>query len=650
LAVTVIGPETISLPLVVSTPIIETKENWTDEWQIRPDLQFSSASLPSAAHDLAALTFVSRYGRTKEIQESSFSTKEPLSLSGYWVRLKLSGSQGLQETWIGRVYNESRYLFGSSPARSGLQQWVAYGPLRELQRKYISRSYWKKQLSNEKDIGWVPDFNARDKRRLLVGNRTSAKSGGSYLFGGTDKWTRRDMLEYVLVRFADESGSSGPSWTLAGQLDILEDSTDTVAMKDVQTVAEALRRIIPTSLGVDYTIQRTETGFEVFVYALTAEETSFNGATLPKNPDTVRLKRTSDAIDVERSHIVRSNDNKFSKIRILGRRIVVCHTRRFSNDTLAPKWTSAVETEYKDGTGNPADAGSVHDAARRRDKFRPVYQLFGAPNVDWIWPPEIDANGSPTGAVNPNYQMSVRETLRAIPLREGYDYSSDPPADSNPSGHEPDLVPVQVWLYDKTNARYVTAEEAGIGVSVTRFDWGVFLSASPNHKLALNHWSGANDTASDPKYDYEKIVVTMAAECDQRLALEYELADGDGSVLELLDEAAELWYLEADTVVGVDKKGNLEMSGPEGRVLRNDAQRLAGLMAGAIARYAASRARAEIHIRGLLPYGDLVGRILTVIEDAGDIEDIGAPITEVSWSVGKDGSGPRTIIKTGFAL
>ena len=50
-------------------------------------------------------------------------------------------------------------------------------------------------------------------------------------FGGTETWTRRQMAEYLLVRYATRT--DGPAWTLAGDLCILDAATDVV---DVQAV------------------------------------------------------------------------------------------------------------------------------------------------------------------------------------------------------------------------------------------------------------------------------------------------------------------------------------------------------------------------------------------------------------------------------
>lgn len=94
----------------------------------------------------------------------------------------------------------------------------------------------------------------------------------------------------------------------------------------------------------------------------------------------------------------------------------------------------------------------------------------------------------------------------------------------------------------------------------------------------------------------------------------------------------------------------LLFSGDKTRVLRNDASRLAFVMAGAISRYLIQRARASITIAGLKPWGNLIGQILTSLEQAGDAQQVSAPITSVEWTAGQNDDPGTTVIGTGFAL
>ena len=205
---------------------------------------------------------------------------------------------------------------------------------------------------------------------------------------------------------------------------------------------------------------------------------------------------------------------------------------------------------------------------------------------------------------------------------------------------------------------YVLAEEVGIGVSASGSDWGVLLSAKPNHILAKNHFEDANLTAVQPKYDHEETIATIAVETDKRLMIQADVSDSWGpsdGVLDIEVPDAEMWYLAANTVVGtrIDKlalvPGLLETSG-EAKFLRNDAPRLQFVLAGAIARYQLQRYKCEVVIQGLRPWTGLLGQILTVIEQGGT-HTINTPITSIEWQVpDTEGEAPVTTIRAGFAL
>jgi len=85
------------------------------------------------------------------------------------------------------------------------------------------------------------------------------------------------------------------------------------------------------------------------------------------------------------------------------------------------------------------------------------------------------------------------------------------------------------------------------------------------------------------------------------------------------------------------------------QILRDDRPRMGMVLAGAIARYAASRARAEIVATGICPWGGLLGQILTTIEAGGDSTTVQAPITQITWQNALGGGVPKTIVRTGFA-
>lgn len=645
---TIIGPETATTPRKVAVVEVDIKRLWSDDWLFDPTLRFMSASLCASAHDLGQCVIHSRYGKIKETYETSLTARESGDLTGWWVRIRFVTKQRQQTVWVGRIEGESRELYGSDTARTGVQDWVAYSPLQLLRKKWFSRSIWLVDAA-EKELGWIPSFNRRDEYGRMWGNRSTAKSGDSYVYGGIHLWTRYQMAEYILKRFADESG--GPTWTLGGQADLLEDITDEVRLDITQRVSDILARLITPRLGMDYKVIPTDGGFEIFVFALVAQEYSFAGATLPRNTNTVKVQ-SSKLHEMPVVKIVRSDEQRYGKVRILGARIIVCCSLRAdAGPTLEAIWSSALETAYEAGTGTPSDDAEKHDGARTADIYRPVYQRYGAP-VDWGMPaPVLDAAGQVIiSDTERPYQDIIRRTLPWLPLREGYDYTQDPPVNNNPSGREGDYLPPMVWVKDEDLwLQHVSVETRGIGVYALGYEWGILLSASPNHLLAKRHFAGAAETETDEKYDYDSLVATIALQTDHRLELFYEVPGGDESVMEIAVPDAQLWVLKANTMVGVKPFSiwNLQFSGGNDLVLRNDSSRLALVMAGAIARYCQPRHRAEVTLKGYQTWQDLLGHIMTVVEQDGDTQRLEAPVTSIQWIMSEQ--GPQTVIRAGYA-
>ena len=703
MGVIVISPTLGEFPQTVRHPIIEIKQNWSDDWIWVPEIRLRSMSSASAGHDLSRLVLLRPYGPTKHPWESDFpgAIDTAVDLTDWWVRVRaLTGTaRDLATAWLGRFSDEDRDLFASSQGLSGMQVWVAYGPAQILRKRFISKSYW---LTNggRKHIGWVPPLN--DPTKSERGNRHNATSEGVHLYGGTDLWDYRQYAEYLLKNFLDESDDNGPSWKLAGAAEVLEEIKEPITWGTTQSAAEMLLELIPVSRGLDYTIRLIldedgeETGFEVFVYALSAQEFSFGGSTLPANPDTVRIE-VGEANNNDSTRVIVSRNRYYKKLRVLGKRIVVCCSlwgpmaveRSGANSemigvpvdaTLDPKWLDTIETEYRASVGGDSEDEADHDRFRNQDKFRSVYQSYGA--VDgWEWnegtaAPALDDEGlliTEAPVEDPgdpilddtriaDHQHTVRETLSWIPLLAGLDYTglrdSSPLPEVPPGDESPDYIPLIAWMFDPYTYRYVVSEELDIGVNAKHHDWGVELQCSPNHLVADTHFDDAVETyitATWPRYDHEEMAVTIAMESDQRFAMESVVdgaTDQDG-VFEIETEA-EFHYLAPNTIVGASKLhddplGLLILSGSVGIVLRSDKELMELTMAAAISRYQSDRKRAQLQIRGFIPWQFLIGRVLTTLEEAGETHVIDGPITSITWQVPDDGGSPITILSAGFA-
>lgn len=672
---TIVGEGSGPYPSVFGTPVIELQQKWGGGWEYEPELELVSCGLAAGGLRAETCEVMHRYGNTKLPFDSSFSARTSWDLSGWWMRMSIMGEHGPEPQFIGKIESHAKMLMGSESHPSGDQHWIAAGGLRILERMMVSEAIFNSGTATQSRVGWIPPMNARDRRNLLVGNKNTQTNddgmGGTSTitaYGGTGIWTHKEYIEYLLTYFVNPN--SGPSFVLSGQVDILAKLQTTIRFPQSVSVAQMLRDLIPAKYGIDFQVfPNGDAGYQIAVFALSAQPVTFAGQTMPANSYTVRLDRLGQP-DLMETHVVEADERRVDKIEVKGRRIVVCGSLlgpsgSYPGTSLVPKWSAALETAYlnADGTltGGSSDDNDVEaaDSIRRREKFRPVYQHFGAP-LDWDmdggrWSVKCDYDGS---LITGQYQKNVRETLPDIPLQQGFDYSVDPPVDNTDGVPQPETQPPLAWILDEQGIlndkpRYVACHLNGMHVSRLYQDWGIQLDASPNHRLAYNHLTTDQlDTSElqDPDFDYETIVATIAIESDHRLGLSYlvpdKLSAGDGSVMTIIDESAECWVLLPGTIVGVDKNGDLQTSGGKQRVLRNDIDRLGLLMAGAVSRYAYERTRAHIAFKGFVPWGQFLGAILDVVQQGDDSQRVGAIITSVEWILQPT---PMTIIKTGYA-
>lgn len=664
MGVTVIGPNEADFPFKEMFALLETKAAWSDDWQLNPALEPVRAERHTAGQGGWKLIFDHKYGKIKDVFEGVFATRAPQDLDRFWIRAKLFGADDPEgiAVWTGFVESEGREIKGNSVAQTGDQGFIAYGPDRILEKTDVYEAYWSVGGVATR-LEWAPDFNIRGKHRNLtqldlIGNRSSAKVGASYLFGGTDLWTNYDAAEYFLERFLN--GTDKPVWTLGGQVDLLKNMTMRHSLPDSFSLAQVLAEIINPKFGMDYKIADTPAGFEIQIFALLGIEKSFGTYTMPKNPNSIRLQ-AAETSDLEVT-LEFSKAQLYDRFRIIGKRTKSVFSCELYGTDFTRGWSSAMESAYKTAVGSN---GVQNDLYRADDKFRDVYQSFVVLTSAAVLRnarPYLNLDGTRDQTRQGDQQTFDRATLSQLMLREGWDYTVNPPTNGN-TAVEADFVPPLVIAYDRVTSRYcpvtkfpnLTTPAPGASVGVLENEWGIRLHAPFNHLfVTAAQWSGANaatafNPASDGGFDYTQLVFTIAIENDQRLALGMDLPTslnsglGFTKVIEVPD--AEYWFLAPRTIVGVNSAGQLTRSPNVGIELRNDTDVLARYLAGCIARYLEERVRASGKLKRLAPWGDLLGQILEAVEDGADINNIGAPVTSVSWDFQKR----RMEILTGHA-
>ncbi|MEW6251238.1 MAG: hypothetical protein AB1716_11365, partial [Planctomycetota bacterium] len=319
--------------------LVEWRKKWTDTWRPLPDAFADSCEIHalSTGYDKAILH--ARYGRLFEPGETSYVTVSPDDWAGSWVRISLipppwegailpaghwvpgntqdpqDGPEGVQDglaapivIFTGWVPTETEAPANTDASETvrGDQRITALGPRRILEQIDIGSSKWRVQRSGPPatwvaaTLQFLPGFNsffdaggmgAVGGATRVRGNRAAAKlpNREAYLFGGTELWSHRDMLEYlvyeVLQQRDDEGQPTGPKWRIGGQIEILANLFEPVKLPgEVWTAEKLLREIVPVRFGCDAVILPTGDGWEIYVYSMAATEVSAGGYTLPANP------------------------------------------------------------------------------------------------------------------------------------------------------------------------------------------------------------------------------------------------------------------------------------------------------------------------------------------------------------------------------
>src|SRR6185369_2854481 len=522
---TIIGQST-AYPSVFLPPMLELADSWQavedGVWRLVTDLELVSCAVHASSSAVSTCQVKRRYGHRKLPHEIAFSTAQPANLYGKILRFSIMGPQGQQVQFVGVIESRSADVAAdpnSATPPMGEENFIAYGGLRLLQKIDVYQSIWLQGVSDTARVDWIPAMNARDRRELLVGNAATV-TVGKKVYGGTDVWTHLEYVQYLIDHFIQQT--NGPKWKLSGGYEALGKIKTTIDFSQVSSVASMLKELIPVKYGLDYFVRPTPqlggTGYEIYVFSLTDQDATIAGVTLAKNNSLVEVRRDAES-DLVDARVVESGERRYDFIRVQGKRIVICGSLRGPSAgggtesgglSLVRKWPAALEIEYDiAGDGTITDP-ALADKERQRERYRDVYQHLGAP-VDWDmeggkWALGFNAANALAAQGAASRQNVHRETLHYIPLKVGFDYSTDPPTDHTLGLTTPDHDHPRAWVIDESGSaepgafRYISCHQNGMHVSIPYADWGVVIDASPNHRLGLNHFADTNITNTQPQY------------------------------------------------------------------------------------------------------------------------------------------------------
>ena len=532
----------------------------------------------------------------------------------------------------------------------GVQQWVAYGPERILEKIDIAEAYsWVSGPVELYRLEWLPSFNFRRSSGQIVGNRSASKVEGSYVFWDTapELWSRYDIVEYLLRRFVEEP--DGPTWDISGAAAVLarlQAIYEPIILQEqgVANIERLLRNAIPTEWGFDWRVVPTETGFALEMVSLLTEAVTFadpelGDITFPAAPvldpfDATITQRT-------RVRIEESRQQMYDAVMAVGERVRTCFT---PDVQMTDGWPAALETAYK--------AATMEE--RENDKFLPVYQRFVVP-LNWDWNsqaalPLLDDDGLMTGYAAV-YNNNVRDTLSELPLLVGWDYTADPAVQVVTEGAVDYLKP-QAYAYNDNTERLeavdllsaAAPDERGPSCDLYTLEneLGVLLKADKNHRLARDRWGiGPDDDDFDPDVsgiDTTTLQVTLSAETDERLVLIQTLPEGqrsgDGLIKMISVPGAHFDWLAPDTILGVTADGADFVRAPAaGMIVRNDREQLARVVAGGVGRYLRERNRATImQDECMIAWVDWLGSALPITDALSGFATFKGIITSVMWN------------------
>jgi len=195
------------------------------------------------------------------------------------------------------------------------------------------------------------------------------------------------------------------------------------------------------------------------------------------------------------------------------------------------------------------------------------------------------------------------------------------------------------WTGGSRSGMTVTAVD---GTSVT-VDGGTG-DILPEESTAVTVTPNIDAPAVDPEFDYEKMIVTVCAESDNRPTVTAATAIHDQrhnrrKVIRLED--AHLWLVAPGTITGVNNNGSLAVYSGE-KVIRDDTGRLRQVLALAKAWYGRDRAALTYTRRGILNDFDLGIFIRSALVNQG-YQDIGSCVSERRWDFVRQ----TTTIRTG---
>lgn len=650
----------------INQAVVKTKSTWAGAWVDQPALEPIMAT-DCVAPEIPVAVLRQRYGRVKLQGEAALTVQAPLDVLDKYVLIMCADPL---YWWMGVAAQCTYDCKGPDAADpTGYQEITCYGLAHLLDRKVIDTGYCDAGGA-EKVIGHCPTFNLRhSKGATLAGNRLMAKASGNWRFSRDGAiWSHYNIIEYLLSYHVP----NGPTWSISAASNLIADLDQIWEVVDLDglTVLQALNRLIDRRRGYGWCLRPTDTEIEIHVFSLFDTDVVSGDNTYHANAEQTTMSLGAGQDTLEAALVRRDRSVLYDTVRARGARVKSCFTVSFNDSTLQAGWTAAQQAAYlAAASGDPGYANlaysekeKANDSHRSDDARDRVFSLYRIP-AGWNWMvgggyddgegayPLTTANPTVTdaGALEavsaPAFDFD-RPLLAALPLEEGKAYGVAGYPSALPTNSEPTFRKPLALVRDAAGKwRYVDAlgdsKLPDAQVQAARREMALWVRFRPGHILGLGRWTGAAPSRYDPAFGYTTLLATVAVETDHHL---HVVVDATGSPLaqysrELVIDVpdAELWYVAANTVIGLDSAGNLQRivdaDGETGGyvVLRNDVELLRDVAALALKWYGVERCAVQFRVKNLEDYGAPGVFITTAEAGVNQSFSINAVVTRRTW-------------------
>lgn len=673
-----------SLPLV--TRYVEVKQTWNSQWLYVPYLSPLSCTR-SVAPQIGRAILSYQFGTIKPEDSNTFTAFTPYNFQDWYVRISIQFPDNEpQPVWYGVVV-ETENHYQSEQTLMGEQRFTCLELSFLLNRINLYQSLAfpdsADDTTNTETLNYVPTFNERHwKGNDIQGNRSDVTAvfneGESneyetYIFQPTgQKWSNFDILQYLIMNY----GPAALTFNITGSYQVLSFIQDVFEVGN-STLWDCLCRLIDPKRGLGCNLVVDDSSQEVYINVFTLTDTpiTLGATTIPANQNLISFSYPTNFPFTHATGDVpfrTTSANTFDKLIIQGQRIKVVSVFSYKDNTLIEGWdTSTLQGAYVTSLGTDP---IKNDRARAKNAYENVFTRHIVPRT-WNWQTgagdgskPVQDNLAPTckkdGTVDfskpAGFWNGTNQLERQLPLKQGMDYTTYPPTNTDTDNDDPDFQPMFVAVYDNQNGAVHTADNKWHLIhklqaanttlhdsSVHNLDneLGFRLVASPNHYFALGHWNSPGATNVSPELDYKQLLVTAAFRTAQRqrITVTNPVQTENTKVKVLTIDNAEYWTVSANAPIAIDDNGNLQTINVQNGVLRNDIALLQAVAATASAWYFSKRQAVEIPIKQIGLYVAL-GAFLKSISSFNGVEVVRTPVSGITI----DFQGNTTTITTAY--